>query len=73
MTLAEKLVEAEAAYHDLLTGKSIVELRDSNGETVRYTAANRSSLQSYISSLKAQIAASNTGSPLYEGPLRVFL
>lgn len=71
MTLAERLVEAETAYHDLLTGKSVVELRDSNGELVRYSAANRSALQNYIVSLKAQIAAGN--SPAYTGPMRVFL
>lgn len=71
MTLAERLVEAESAYHDLLTGKSVVELRDSNGELVRYSAANRSALQNYIASLQAQIAAS--GLPVYNGPMRVFL
>ena len=71
MTLAEKLVEAEAAYHELLTGKSVVELRDSNSEMVRYTAANANRLLNYIQSLKAQIAQGDT--PRYEGPMRVFL
>lgn len=71
MTLAEKLVEAEAAYHDLLMGKSVVELRDSNSEMVRYTAANRLALQNYIQSLKALIAQGDT--PTYSGPMRVFL
>lgn len=70
-TLAERLVEAEAAFHDLAIGKAMVEFRDSNGETVRFTAANRAALQSYITDLKRQIAV-EAGSPLPSGPMRVF-
>ena len=54
------LVEAERAYHDLSTGKSMVQARDSNGEEARYTAANASRLWAYIQWLKAQIAGSDT-------------
>lgn len=54
------LVEAEAAYHDLQTGKSMVEAQDSNGERARYTAANASKLRSYIEWLKSQIAGSTS-------------
>lgn len=69
-TLAERLTEAEAAYHALLIGQSAAEVRDSNGETLRFTSANASRLKAYIADLKAQIAAeaSTTGQP--RGPMR---
>jgi hypothetical protein len=60
-TLQERLAEAEAAYHDLAIGKATVEFRDSNGETVRYTAANRAALSAYITDLKRQISGTATG------------
>lgn len=49
------LVEAENAYHDLQTGKSMVEAQDANGERATYTAANASRLYAYIQSLKEQL------------------
>jgi hypothetical protein len=54
-TLQERLDEAETALHDLLLGKSVVELRDSNGEVVRYNQASRSALRAYVEELKALI------------------
>jgi gpW len=72
-TLSERLIEAEDAYHRLMTGTSAVEIRDSNGEMVRYTPANAYRLSAYIESLKGQIAASANNTPLYSGPMRVFL
>ena len=54
------LVEAEVAYHDLQTGKSMVEAQDANGERARYTAANASRLWAYIQWLKSQIAGTAT-------------
>lgn len=69
-TAAERLVEAEAAYHALLTGKSAVEVADSNGDRIRYTTANRRDLKAYIDDLKAEIGETSR----YGGPLRpVFL
>lgn len=67
LTLTERLEEAENAYHALMTGRSVVECRDSNGEMVRYTAANASRLAAYIEDLKRQLG---TGS---SGPMRVFI
>jgi hypothetical protein len=68
-TLQEQLIEAQAAYHDLLIGKAVAEFRDQSGEVVRYTQADRRELNAYISDLKAQIAvAAGTASI---GPLRV--
>lgn len=66
-TLQERLDEAEAAYHDLLIGKAVVELRDANGETIRYTVANRAALASYIEDLKRQL-----GTITVSGPMRPF-
>lgn len=60
LTAAERLVEAEAAYHALLTGGQPVECRDSNGESVRYTPANASRLKAYIAEIKAEIAGTQS-------------
>lgn len=55
-TTAQRLVEAETAYHALQTGQAAVEVRDSDGSLVRYSAANTSRLRQYIADLKAEIA-----------------
>lgn len=60
------LNEAEAAYHRLMTGASMVELRDSNGESIRYSAISANKLQGYILSLKMQL-----GMPTGLGPMQV--
>ena len=72
-TRAQRLVEAEAAYHDLLLGKAVVEFRDQNGEMLRYGQANRTALRGYIAQLKLEIAAEANGTTVDEGPLRVVL
>jgi hypothetical protein len=69
-TLQQLLSEAEAAYHALQLGKSAVEVRDSNGESVRFTAANASRLKAYIADLKAQVLAQETGIAKRVGPMR---
>lgn len=63
-TLAERLVEAEAAYHSLMVGGGVAEVRDSNGESIRYTQANASRLRAYILELKALIAGQTQKGPL---------
>jgi hypothetical protein len=60
MTLNERLIEAEDAYHQIMTGQSVVEFRDQNGELVRYSAVNANRLAAYIQSLKIQLG--QTGS-----------
>lgn len=54
-TLAEQLAEAQAAYHDLQTGKAARVVVDQNGERVEFVAANRQALYQYIQQLRAQI------------------
>jgi hypothetical protein len=60
--LQTRLQEAEQAYHDLMTGQSAAELKDSNGETVRYTPANAARLLGYITGLKQQLGLITPGS-----------
>ena len=67
-TINDRLTEAEGAYHRLLMGTSVVEIKDQNGEMVRYTPANRGALATYIADLKQQL-----GQGSYTGPMRVFL
>lgn len=56
MTLVERLNEAETALHELNIGRNVVEVRDQNGETIRYGVPDRARLNSYIADLKNQIA-----------------
>ena len=67
MDLNQALQEAETAYHKLLTGRSAVEFRDSNGELVQYQPINSAKLAAYIQSLKQQL-----GLLPGSGPMRVF-
>lgn len=70
-TLAQRLAEAEAAYHALLTGKAVVEVRDANGESVVYQQSNRASLAAYVNDLRRQIGDGAGQSE--SGPMRVWL
>lgn len=64
LTTQQKLDEAEAAYHKLVTGRSVRVLVDRNGERVEYTLANRAALQAYIQELKNEISGTNPAGPL---------
>lgn len=66
MTTADRLAEAEAAYHALMTGQAVVEVTDQSGERVRFTTANASRLSIYIAQLKTEIA----GTIQSRGPMR---
>jgi hypothetical protein len=69
LTTAQKLVEAEAALHSWMTGDTVAQYTDQNGESVRYAGrASLSQLRAYIAELKNEIA--NPGVPLYRGPLK---
>lgn len=62
------LDSAEAAYHDLLTGKAVAEFQDQNGETVKYSKADASKLAAYIQQLKVEL----NGASASTGPMRVW-
>jgi len=70
LVLKSRLLEAETAYHDIMTGKAVRKWVDQNGESVEYSRANVSQLSSYIEALKAEIALLEGARPPYRGPLR---
>lgn len=55
--LKTRLAEAEEAYHKLLIGAKEVSVNVGNFGSVTYNQTSRAALESYISSLKSQIAA----------------
>ncbi|ARR46693.1 gpW family head-tail joining protein [Vibrio parahaemolyticus] len=54
MTLLEKLNEAEAAYHALLTGTMAVSV-NKDGRKVEFTRADIDRLRNYIDNLKIEL------------------
>lgn len=66
LTPAQKLEDAEKAYHDLLTGRALRVVVDRNGERVEFTAANRQMLKAYIDELRTQLGLGGSSN----GPLQ---
>lgn len=64
------IAEAEVAYHKLMTGQAVVEVRDSSSETIRFSQANASRLRQYISELKYQLQNLLSARPATRGPIR---
>ncbi len=62
LSAAQRLVEAEAALHNILLGKGVQRVQDQNGESVTYTTANVVRLRAYIAELKAEIAGNGSAS-----------
>lgn len=54
-TLEARLAEAETALHKLSIGQVATEIRDQNGELVKFSPANAARLRQYIFELKAQL------------------
>lgn len=65
----EMLTEARAALHRLMTGAAVAEFRDQNGETIRYSQANRNALISYVKWLESELGVSG---PASSGPMRAW-
>jgi len=61
-TLQTQLNEAKQALHKLEIGQSAVTLAY-DGESITYTAANRTSLQAYIRRLQAELGVAAQASP----------
>lgn len=55
-TLQVRLVEAETARHKIATGKGVQTITYRDGGSVTYSRATLSDLDSYIASLKSEIA-----------------
>ena len=62
-SLSERLATAEAALDRLLTGQSLVEVQDANGDRVRYTAARVADLQAYVARLRRELAGASQRPP----------
>lgn len=60
--LKTRLAEAEEAYHKLMIGEKEVSVSVGSFGSTTYKQASRTALESYISSLKSQIAAAE-GTP----------
>ena len=60
--LRTRLAEAEEAYHKLMIGEKEVTVSVGSFGSTTYNQASRTALESYISSLKSQIAAAE-GTP----------
>lgn len=67
LSTQQKLDEAEAEYHKLLTGTKARVFVDQNGERVEFTSANRASLRQYIEQLRMEIRGK-----AHPGPLRLY-
>ena len=67
MATQAMLDEARAAYHQLLTGTALVEIRHEQQGYMRYAQANAAALLAYISSLEGQL---NVPIALRTGPRR---
>lgn len=67
-TLAQRLQEAEEAYHALTTGRAVAEVRDADGSTIRYSKTEAPLLNTYILSLRAEIARDPAAAT--PGPMR---
>jgi gpW len=60
--LKTRLAQAEEAYHKLMIGEKEVTVSVGSFGSTTYNQASRTALESYISSLKSQIAAAE-GTP----------
>jgi hypothetical protein len=50
-----QLTDATTAYHNLLTGKAVVRVKDQNGEELEYSQASAVKLLAYIQTLTDQL------------------
>ena len=67
MTDQERLDDARAQYHLLVTGTQARVLVDTDGKRVEYSLANRGALLAYIERLERKIAGTSTG------PMRILM
>lgn len=64
MATQTDLDQARAAYHALMTGKSVSVVVDQNGERVEFRATNKASLNQYIKDLEKQLGGTSSNRPL---------
>lgn len=69
--LQTRLAEAETALHNALIGKGVTEVRDFNGESIRYNRVDNGALRGYIKQLQDEITVL-LGNTVSGGPMRTF-
>ncbi|OUL59257.1 gpW family head-tail joining protein [Pseudoalteromonas ulvae] len=69
LTTAQKLAEAQNAYHQLITGTATVAITR-NGRAVTFSQANKADLLAYIDELKRELGQTSSRR---RGPMGVFL
>lgn len=70
LTTQQLFDEAVEKYHLLMTGGSVVEVQDQNGERVRYSVASAERLLNYISRLADVLGVPNPFAGVAKGPMR---
>ena len=74
-TACQRLMQADQAYNDLMTGAQVRSVTDENGENLQYTATNKAQLLAYIQILQPQcpsyVALSLSANP-NRPPMRFF-
>lgn len=68
-TDAQRLSDAKAAFHSLVTGQQARVVVDQNGQRVEFTAANRETLAAYIQTLNAKVCPADVCSGIGGGPV----
>lgn len=64
MTDQERLEQAKTAYHQLVIGAAFVEVRDANGEMVRFKPADATKLKAYILDLERSLGTTSGPRPM---------
>lgn len=62
--LIQMLREAKNALHQIMLGDKVVEVKDQNGEVIKYDRANRNHLEDYIRQLELQIGCRKVVRPI---------
>lgn len=57
---ADRLKEAQSAYHDLATGQAVAAFTDQNGERVSYSKTDMGKLSGYINEIVALLGTPPT-------------
>lgn len=62
--IRQMLRDARNALHSLMTGKQAVEIRDQNGEMIKYTRSSKADLEDYIRYLEGLLGCRTVLRPI---------
>ena len=68
LTLRARILEAENAYHSIMTGAMATVIVDQNGERVEFNKVSSAKLYLYIQDLKSQLP--DAAAPTFAKPIR---